>query len=124
MGNKFSSGKNSIAECDRCGQRYMLKELKPLTIKTKITNIMVCPECFDPDQPQLLLGMYSDVFLDPQAVRNPRRDLSLSYPTSLIASRTLEWGFAPVGLQNDMFNYMTNSLVGVGAVGTVTITTS
>jgi hypothetical protein len=124
MGNKFSSGKNSIAECDRCGQRYMLKELKPEVIKTKITNIMVCPTCWDPDQPQLLLGMYSDVFLDPQAVRNPRRDLSLEYPTTRIASRTLEWGFAPVGLQGDMFKYMPNSLVGSGAVGTVIITTS
>jgi len=36
MGNRFSSAKNSIAECDRCGFRYKLKELKKLTIKTKV----------------------------------------------------------------------------------------
>jgi PHP family Zn ribbon phosphoesterase len=34
MSNRFASGKYSIAECDRCGQRYKLKELRKLTIKT------------------------------------------------------------------------------------------
>jgi hypothetical protein len=33
---------------------------------------MVCPACWDPDQPQLQLGMYP--VDDPQAVRNPRPD--------------------------------------------------
>ena len=28
MGNRFASGKFSIAECDRCGQQYKLKQLK------------------------------------------------------------------------------------------------
>ena len=28
MPSKYASGKHSIAECDRCGQRYKLKELK------------------------------------------------------------------------------------------------
>ena len=122
MGNKFSSGRHAIAECDVCGQRYKLKELRFLVIKTKITNILACEECWDKDHPQLLVGMYP--VSDPQAVRNPRRDLSLTYATTPIASRTLEWGFAPVGLQGDMFAYMPNSLVGIGAVGTVIITTS
>ena len=74
MPNKFASGKWAIAECDRCGQRYMLKQLKKLVIKTKQVNIKVCPECWEPDQPQLQLGMYP--VDDPQAVRNPRPDLS------------------------------------------------
>ena len=30
----FARGKKAIAECDRCGFRYKLKELKELTIKT------------------------------------------------------------------------------------------
>jgi hypothetical protein len=34
MANKFASGKNAIAECDRCGFQYKLKQLKELTIKT------------------------------------------------------------------------------------------
>jgi len=27
MANRFASGKNSIAQCDRCGQRFKLKQL-------------------------------------------------------------------------------------------------
>ena len=74
MGNKFSSGKFAIAECDRCGQRFKLKQLKKLVVKQQIKNILVCPECWEPDQPQLSLGLYP--VDDPQAVRNPRPDTS------------------------------------------------
>jgi hypothetical protein len=79
MGNRFTTGKIAIAECDRCGFRYQLKELKALTIRTKITNILVCPTCWEPDQPQNKLGLYP--VDDPQAVRNPRPDFT-GYPQS------------------------------------------
>ena len=69
MGNRFASGKNAISECDRCGQRFKLKVLKTEIIKTKNYNLLVCPECWDPDHPQLQLGMYP--VDDPQALRNP-----------------------------------------------------
>ena len=69
---KYASAKNSIAQCDRCGFRYKLKQLKQLVIKTKNVNILVCPECWENDQPQLSLGLYP--VNDPQAVRNPRPD--------------------------------------------------
>jgi protein PhnA len=46
MGNRFSSGQFAIAECDRCAQRFKLKQLKRLVIKTTNVNILVCPECF------------------------------------------------------------------------------
>jgi hypothetical protein len=58
MGNRFASAKNSIAQCDRCGFRFKLTELRKEIIKTKQVNILVCASCFDPDQPQLQLGMY------------------------------------------------------------------
>ena len=74
MSNRFASGKFAIAECDRCAQLYMLKQLKTQIVKTKPFNIKVCPECWDPDQPQLQLGMYP--VNDPQAVREPRPDVS------------------------------------------------
>ena len=79
MPNRFSSGKFSIAQCDRCGFRFKLQKLKSLTIKTKSVNILVCPECYEPDHPQLKLGMYP--VNDPQAVRNPRSDVT-AYPQS------------------------------------------
>ena len=39
MGNKFSSGKFAIAECDRCSFRYPLKQLQKLVIKGEIVNL-------------------------------------------------------------------------------------
>ena len=78
MPNKFSSGKFAISQCDRCGFRFNLAQLKTLVIKTKEVNIRVCPECWEADHPQLKLGMYP--VNDPQAVRNPRPDTT--YPQS------------------------------------------
>lgn len=78
MPSKFSSGKYAIAHCDRCGFRTKLKELRPITVKTKRVNLRVCRECWEADHPQLQLGLYP--VNDPQAVRDPRPDTS--YPQS------------------------------------------
>lgn len=135
MGNKFASGKNSIAECDRCGFRYKLKELKKLTIKTKQVNIKVCPTCWEPDQPQLQLGMYP--VEDPQAVREPRPDTSYyqsgygglqlttntDFGTIGEGSRIIQWGWAPIGGARADDNGLTpNDLVGKGQIGNLTVT--
>jgi hypothetical protein len=134
MGNRFASGKYSIAMCDRCGQRYKLKELKKEIIKTKLYNIKVCPECWDPDQPQLQLGMYP--VDDPQAVLEPRNDSTYvtagvnglqdnlsgfgGYPTG--GSRDIQWGWYPVGGSSEFDAPLTpNNLVGTTSVGTVTV---
>lgn len=117
MSSRFASGKYSIADCDRCGQRYLLKELKKELIKTKLYNIKVCPECWDPDHPQLKVGMYP--ITDPQAVREPRPD------PALVASRDIQWGWNPVGGASQFTAAETpNTLVGIGNVGTVTVTTA
>ena len=144
MPNKYSSGKYAIAECDRCGQRYKLKELKKEIIKTKLFNIKVCPECWDPDQPQLHLGMYP--VNDPQAVREPRPDVSynVSGTTGLMTnpydpnvnnvddagypldgSRQIQWGWQPVGGSSQFDSGLTpNNLVPQVQIGTVTIVTT
>jgi len=125
MPNRFASGKHAIAECDRCGFRYKLRQLKPLTIKTKNTNILVCPECWEPDQPQLQLGMYP--VDDPQALRNPRPDLSYYEMGNDGAngSRVIQWGWAPVGgARADDAGLTPNDLAPIGYVGTVTIVTT
>ena len=140
MGNRFASGKNSIAECDRCDFRFKLKDLRRLVIKTKNINLLVCRSCWDPDHPQLQLGMYP--VDDPQAVRNPRRDLSykLSGTTGLQifngtgtstdqtgvsaeGSRIFQWGWNPVGGASSFDTLLTpNALIATTAVGTVTTT--
>lgn len=142
MGNAFSSGKNAIAECDRCGFRYKLTQLKKEVKKTKTYNLLVCPSCWDPDQPQLLLGMYP--VDDPQAVRDPRPDNSYyqsgytglqitdvtgtsidanGYPSG--GSRVFQWGWYPVGGASSFDEVLTpNYLASISEVGTVTITTT
>jgi hypothetical protein len=127
MGNRFASGKNSIAMCDRCGQQFKLTALKKEVIKTKLYNLMVCNACWDPDQPQLQLGMYP--VDDPQAVRNPRKDTT--YVTAGVnsigsltgGSRDVQWGWAPVGGSSNFDVALTpNYLVATTFVGTVTVT--
>ena len=125
MPNAFASGKNAIAECDRCGQRYKLKELKKLTIKQTQKNIKVCPTCWEPDQPQLSLGMYP--VDDPQALRNPRPDTSYKNSGTDVlgnisgGSRIFQWGWNPVGGARD--NGLTpNNLAAQSGLGTVTVT--
>ena len=142
MPTKYASGKHAIAECDRCGQRYKLVQLKKLVIKTKQVSIKVCPECWEPDQPQLQLGMYP--VNDPQAVREPRPDVSYrvsgqsglqimnnnssnqdAFGTPETGSRVIEWGWAPVGGARNNDNGLTpNALVAQGLVNSVTITTT
>jgi hypothetical protein len=126
MGNRFASGKNAISECDRCGQRFKLKVLKTEIIKTKNYNLLVCPECWDPDHPQLQLGMYP--VDDPQALRNPRPDRSYTV-SGLLAdgysgggSRVFQWGWAPVGGSSSFDAALTpNNLALEVELGTVTV---
>jgi hypothetical protein len=127
MPNRFASGKIAISQCDRCGFRFKLKTLRTEIVKTKKYELMVCPVCWDPDQPQLQLGMYP--VDDPQALRNPRPDNTYlqsglnnnDEPSG--GSRVFQWGWAPVGGARADDNLLTpNNLVIDVEVGTVTIT--
>jgi hypothetical protein len=145
MPNRFASGKHAIAECDRCGFRYKLRELRTLTVKTKNVNILVCKTCWEKDHPQLQLGMYP--VDDPQAIRNPRGDNSYiqsgltglqiftvnpsnpedadSFGTPGEGSRVVQWGWSPVGLNDPLgLSGLQNTLLGQSAVGTVAVSTS
>jgi hypothetical protein len=142
MSSKYASGKHSIAECDRCGQRYKLVELRKQTLKTKIYNVKVCPECWDPDQPQLMLGMYP--VNDPQAVREPRPDISYlvsgndglqitntnsdsqnAFGVPSGGSRVFQWGWNPVGGSSSFDASLTpNNLFLNVQIGTVTVATT
>lgn len=143
MGNRFASGKYAISQCDRCDFRFPLKELRRLVIKTKNINMLVCPSCWDPDHPQLQLGMYP--VDDPQGLRDPRPDRSyinsgysglqidvvnppdpnaeeaFGFPEG--GSRIIQWSWNPVGGPRDD-GLTPNNLVMRGQVGTVTVNTS
>ena len=129
MPNRFASGKIAISQCDRCGQRFKLKTLKTEIIKTKKYELMVCPACWDPDQPQLQLGMYP--VDDPQALRNPRPDNTYrqsglnnnNQPSG--GSRVFQWGWAPVGGARSFDTALTpNNLVINVEVGNVMVATT
>jgi hypothetical protein len=137
MGNRFASGRIAIAECDRCGFQYRLKHLRTLIIKTKNVNLLVCPTCWEPDQPQLQLGMYP--VDDPQGLRNPRPDttytqagttglqidsgggpLGSGNPSG--GSRIIQWGWAPVGGSRENDDGLTPNNLALGiSLGTVTV---
>ncbi len=129
MGNRFANGKNAIAICDRCGFQYKLSLLRKEVVKQKIYNTLVCPTCWDPDQPQLMLGSFP--VDDPQALRNPRRDTT--YLTSGVnaagnisgGSRDIQWGWRPVGGARFFDEDLTpNDLVLDVEVGIVTVVTT
>jgi hypothetical protein len=129
MATPFASGKYAIAECDRCGQRYKLKQLKMEVIKTKLYQLKVCEACWDPDQPQLQLGMYP--VYDPQALYQPRPDTT--YVTAGLnaagnltgGSRDIQWGWNPVGGSRNFDNGLTPNYLALAVqVGTVTISIS
>ena len=142
MPNRVSSGKFAIAQCDRCNVRFKLRELKTYTLKTKNVNMLVCPACWDPDHPQLQLGMYP--VEDPQAVRNPRPDITyrlggfnglqiLDTPGTALdedgtptgGSRIFQWGWNPVGGSSFFDAALTpNNLVLTVNLGTVTVATT
>jgi hypothetical protein len=129
MGNRYAAGKKAIAECDRCGQRFKLSVLKTEIIKTKKYDLLVCPECWDPDHPQLQLGMWP--VDDPQALRNPRPDRSyvvsglLADGESGGGSRIFQWGWNPVGgSQANDAGLTPNNLVLAVELGTVSIVTT
>ena len=142
MGNRFASGKNAISECDRCGFRFKLKILKTEIIKLKKYDLLVCPQCWDPDHPQLQLGMFP--VDDPQALRNPRPDRSYVVSgtsglqtdqnggttqsgtgTNEGGSRIFQWGWNPVGGSSGADAYLTpNNLALNVSLGTVTVVTT
>jgi len=102
----------------------------------------VCPTCWDPDQPQLQLGMYP--VDDPQGVRDPRPDISYyqsgttglhtcrsngtsitqdGYPSE--GSRVFQWGWNPVGGASSFDVALTQNYLQLNVqVGTVTIVTT
>ena len=109
----FASGRYAFGFCDRCGFRYDLHDLVDQVRAGQETGLMVCRECDDEDNPQLLLGRVR--FDDPQALRNPRPD------TAQTASRALS-SFDPVG-SGQINNGQKAGFLLKSEVGLVTVTT-
>ena len=50
---KYAKGRRAWGECDRCGQRYDLVDLKAQYINGFDSGLKVCPSCMDIDHEQL-----------------------------------------------------------------------
>jgi len=96
-------GKYAYGYCDRTGFRYPLHDLIEEFVQGKPTGLRVGRDVHDGDHPQNWLGVI-DIQEDPQALVNPRIDLSQA------ESRRM-FSFNPVGVGN---------MAMTGSVGTVT----
>lgn len=98
MATRFASYRKAFGFCDRCAQRYPLKQLQKYYIMGKLINEKVCPECWDPDHPQNWVGIIGSqkVSNDPQALREPRPDTNRNDSCSNFA-------FDPVATQSATF---------------------
>ena len=105
----YASEKNAWGISDRSGRRYRLREMK-----TEWSGAKVGPDEYDPKQPQLTPP---NVGPDPQALQNPRPE------TGLVAPRSIQWGWNPVGFSYILGISPPNNLVAQGGVGTVVVLT-
>jgi len=108
MSNRFASTKRAIAECDICGFRYKLRDLRNIIRKGNDTNLKACYECYDDDHPQHKLGMFP--VDDPQAIRDPRPDFA-----GYAESRAFKYS----GSLDNKLEFVMNA-----SLGSVTVTTS
>ena len=109
---KFATGKKAFGFCDICGFRTKLRDMKEVIVKRQGTSLLACNSCWDPDHPQNMQGEYP--VNDPQALRNPRPDQSLSADSSDTSGRAVDWGWSPVGSGPNMAMEV--------KIGTVTVT--
>jgi|TARA_R110000744_G_scaffold96098_7_gene185638 hypothetical protein len=110
---RYANGKHAFGFCDRTGFRYKLSDLKPEFRAGVKTGLLVGKDVWDKDQPQNFLGKLGD-YTDPQSLRNPRPDASLTKSRGMFA-------FDPVGSGNANIDA---NLTTQSSVGTVTIAIS
>jgi len=60
--------------CDVCGQKWYRRELRYQVIAAKSTKVLCCPDCWDLDNPQLLVGRIK--VTDPNPIYEPRPDIN------------------------------------------------
>lgn len=110
----YATGKNSYAICDYCGQRYRYQILKK-----NWKGFMVCPEDYEPKEPQLEPLKYRG---DAIALLNPRSDRT--EPLSVFVNST--GGDTPFETVPGSMQPAPSAIAveGVATLGTVTVVTT
>jgi hypothetical protein len=114
----FATGKFSYGLCDFCGQRY------PYTVLRKNwRGFMVCPDDYEPKEPQLDPLRYRG---DAIALRNPRPDRI--EPVVVYLGVPADSAFQSIGSASNTVDMrpfpQQNAVQGVGQIGRVTIVVS
>ena len=111
----FATGKFSYGLCDNCGQRYPYKVLRK-----NWRGFMVCPDDYEPKEPQLQPLRYTG---DAIALRDPRPDRV--EPQVIFVGLPGDAAFQSIGSANGGTNMQPfpqqNAVQGVGSIGKVTI---
>lgn len=111
----YATGKFSFGLCDYCGQRYPYNVLRK-----NWRGFMVCPEDYEPKEPQLEPLRYKG---DAIALLDPRPDRV--EPVSVYVGAPADSGFQSLGSANGGTNMQPypqlNDIVGQTSVGTVTV---
>jgi hypothetical protein len=114
----FATGKFSYGLCDYCGQRYAYNVLRK-----NWRGFMVCPEDYEPKEPQLEPLKYRG---DSIALRDPRPDRI--EPMSVFVGAPGFTAFQSLGSANGGTNMQpypsANDVVGISSVGKVTVVTT
>jgi len=87
--NKFTKGKYAKAICDRCGDKYDLKNLKK-----EWTGLKVCNTCWDPKTKQ---EFPTRTPVDPEALSDPRPDNDKEANIGSIVTKDNSTGDTPIG---------------------------
>ena len=109
----YANGNRALGQCDRCGQRYLLKELH-----NEWNGFKTCSECWEPKQPQLEVRLN---FADPQALYEPRPDKDVPAGEGLV--RTTKVNAFNSLVVDPIGTTLTFSSIN-GSVGTVTVVTT
>jgi hydrogenase maturation factor HypF (carbamoyltransferase family) len=71
----FVKGKYAYGYCDKCGSRWPINDLKFETENMVLTKRRTCPDCFDEDHPQNLLGKLR--IYDPMSIKDARPETGI-----------------------------------------------
>ena len=111
MAVQYASGNRALGICDRCGRTCKYQDLQYQIFDQRNTQLKVCPDCLDQDQPQLQVGRTP--INDPQALYQARPDTGI-YGNEVTNSR---WLFAWNPVAANIFTIQS-------AVGQVTASSS
>ena len=109
----YAKGTHSLAVCDRCGWSYPY-----LSMKVEWNNLKVCPECYEPRQPQDIPAKQT---FDPEALYQPRPEVPL--PQAELGKVTTENSSPMTDTTDDTIGTYFTGLEGTTSLGTITVTT-